>query len=267
MTLAFLVLLSITVITIDFRGDGGAISDRVRDLASDVFSPVREAADAVLSPVGDAFSGVTGYGALEDENERLRKRIADLEGERFDAAVAELERDELLKLHGLEDVLAGTRRVAARVVSAPVSNFEQTLELDVGTRDGVDVDMPVVTGAGLVGRVVRASGSRAVVRLVTDPASSVGVRLVGSSEAGIAKGEGPHRDLSVGFVAVGATVAVDELAVTSGLVGGSDLYPPNIPVGRVVVAEQLDGELDQRVRITPVADLDHLVFVEVVVTR
>jgi rod shape-determining protein MreC len=265
-TLVFLLLLSVTVITIDFRGDGGGIVDRVRSIASDGFSPIRDAADAVLAPVGDAFSGVTGYGSLEKENDKLRQRIAELEGERYAGAGAQAELRQLLTLHGLENELAGMKRVAARVVAAPVSNFEQTIELNVGTKNGVGVDMPVITGAGLVGRVVQVSGTRSVVRLITDPASSVGVRLVGSGEAGIAEGEGAHRDLSVGYISGTAAVVVDELIVTSGLAGGSDLYPPNIPIGKVHAAEQLQGELDQRVRATPVADLEHLVFVEVVIT-
>jgi rod shape-determining protein MreC len=266
-TLVFLVLVSITVITLDFRGDGGGFVSRVRGAAADALAPVRDAADTALSPLGDAFSGITGYGSLRDENDRLRKQVADLEGRRYADAEARAERDELLKLNGLQDQLGSLRRVAARVVSAPVSNFEQTIELDVGSDDGVGVDMPVVTGAGLVGRVVQVSGSRSVVRLVTDPASSVGVRLLGSGEAGIADGEGPGRDLSVGYVAADTKVAKDELVVTSGLAGGSDLYPAGIPVGKVHSAEQVEGELDERIRLAPVADLDHLVFVDVVVTR
>ncbi|MGD9796903.1 MAG: rod shape-determining protein MreC [Acidimicrobiia bacterium] len=266
-TLVFLVLLSITVITLDFRGDGGGVVGRIRDGASDAFAPVRDGADAVLSPVGDAFSGITGYGSLKDENDRLRRRVAELEGEEFAGLSAIAELAELKEALGLDEVLGDARRVAATVIGSPVGNFEQTITLDKGTRDGVDVDMPVVTGAGLVGRVIRASGRQSVVRLITDPASSVGVRLVGSGEAGIAEGEGEDRDLSVGYVSEQTQVAIDELVETSGLEGGSDLYPPHIPVGKVTLAEKHDGELDMRVRIAPVADLEHLVYVQVVITR
>jgi rod shape-determining protein MreC len=266
-TLVFLVLLSITVITLDFRGDSGGLVKTARGVASDAFSPVRDAADSVLAPVGDAFSGVTGYGSLKDENERLKQRIADLEGAQSTDSAARADLDQLLKLNGLNNELANYKRVAARVVAAPVSNFEQTIELNVGSDKGVGVDMPVVTGAGLVGRVVQVFGKRAVVRLITDPASSVGVRLVISGEAGIAEGEGPRRELSVSYVSIDTKVATDELLVTSGLAGGSDLYPPNIPVGKVRSAEQLEGALDERVRISPVADLRNLVYVSVVITR
>ncbi len=264
-TLAFLVLTSITLITLDFRGQDTGIIGSVRRSAADALAPVRDAADAVLSPVGDAFSGVTDYGRVKDENARLRARVADLEGRRLRGLDAEAERKALLAQAHI-DYLGSLPTVAARVVAAPVSNFEQTIELDRGTGAGVRIGMPVVTGDGLVGHVVETSGRRSIVRLITDPSSSVGVRILPSNETGIADGEGPRRDLAVGFVANGAAVKRNNVAFTSGLEGGSDLYPAGIPVGRVTSASSPPGELEQRVALRPIADLAHLRFVKVVQT-
>lgn len=261
-TLLFLVLTSITVITLDFRGEGGGVIDTVRDVATDALAPVQDGADSVLSPVGNAFSGITGYDDLEDENARLRDQLAELRGKELRNQDAESELRELLDLDGL-DWVGDTPQLAARVVSVPVSNFEQTIKLDKGSRDGVRVDDPVVTGDGLVGRVVDVSSRRSVVRLLTDPGSSVGVRMVRSVEAGIASGEGPDEPLSVGFIEINAEVRRGEVAVTSGIEGGSNLYPSNIPVGRVTEAEPVEGALEQRVRLRPFADLENLRFVKV----
>ena len=265
-TLFFLILTSITVITLDFRGDSTGVIGSIRDFAADAFAPVRDAADSVLSPLGNVFSGITDYDDLEEENHRLKSRIAELRGDetREREAVAELR--ELLRLQDLGWV-GDIPTLEARVIAAPVSNFEQTIELNRGTRDGVAVDMPVVTGAGLVGRVVDVSSRRAVVRLITDPASSVGVRIVRSSEAGIAQGEGAGRTMSVGFVDIGSDVKRGDEAVTSGLEGGSDLYPASIPVGRVVKARKVSGDLEQRVEIRPLADVGHLRFVKILMTK
>jgi rod shape-determining protein MreC len=266
-TLLFLILTSITVITLDFRGEGSGTIDKVRDLAADAFAPVRDAADSVLSPIGNVFNGITDYDDLEDQNARLKARIAELQGRKTVNQDAEAELAELLKLQKL-DWVGDVPTVSARVVSAPVSNFEQTIELNRGSREGIAVNMPVVTGSGLVGRVVDVSSRRAVVRLITDPASAVGVRIVRSGEAGIAQGEGAGRTMSVGFVDVGSDVKRGDLAVTSGLEGGSDLYPASIPVGRIVKARKVSGELQQHVEIRPLADVAHLRFVKILtVTR
>jgi rod shape-determining protein MreC len=228
--------------------------------ASEVLAPVRDAADDVVGPVGDAVSGVTGYRALEDENAELRRRIEDLEGERLrdEGAAAELEA--LLEVDGL-DRFTTLASVAARVVSTPVSNFEQTVQLDRGSDHGVGEDMPVVTGAGLVGRVVEVTRTRSTVRLITDPSSSVGVRLSGSGDLGVAEGTGPDRPLDVGLVDPATSVAEQELVVTSGV--DDSFYPGGIPVGRTTGATSVEGELEQEVALEPVVDLRRLRFVRV----
>ena len=71
------------------------------------------------------------------------------------------------------------------------------VEIDRGTDAGVDKGMPVVTGAGLVGRVVEASKRRATVLLITDLSSNIGVRLTASGDVGVAKGAGAGNDLPV----------------------------------------------------------------------
>jgi len=257
--LIFLVLLSITLITLDFRGDSGII-DTIRDGATDALAPVRNLADDAFSPLSDAFHGITGYGDVSDENQRLKARIEELEGQALQGEAGRKELQEALGLLGV-DFIGDIPTVAARVVGAPVSNFEQTIELDRGTSAGIDVGMPVVSGDGLVGRVVQASRSRSMVQLITDPSSSVGVRFTRSDEIAIAEGEGANREMSVGFVETNVEIRRRELAVTSGL--NDSVFPAGIPVGRVVKAESSPGDLQQHVTMNPVADLEHLRFVRV----
>ena len=262
-TLVFLVLLSITLITLDFRGDSGII-DTIRDGATDAIAPVRDVASDVFSPVGDALSGVTGYDELQAKYDRAQQRIDELEGQAIQGESARRELEEALELLGV-DFVGDIPRVNARVVGAPVSNFEQTIELDRGSDAGIAVDMPVVSGDGLVGRVVQVSGSRSRVQLITDPASSVGVRFTRANEVAIAEGEGAGRELSVGFVEIGVELRRRELAVTSGL--NDSVFPAGIPVGRVLSAESVEGELQQHVQMRPLADLERLRFVSVLLRQ
>jgi rod shape-determining protein MreC len=102
-----------------------------------------------------------------------------------------------------------------------------------------------------------------VVRLVTDPASAVGVRLSQQGETGVATGEGPDRALSVGLIEVGVPLAEGDLMVTSGVEAGSGL-PSGIPVGRVARASAAPGQLEQSVDLEPVVDLGRTRVVEVV---
>jgi rod shape-determining protein MreC len=263
-TLLFLVLTSITVITLDFRGGGEGLIGSLRDGAADALTPVRSAAATVLSPVRDAFAGLTSYGALEDENAELRARIEELEGQVGRDEGAERELAEALSLLDAR-FGADLPKVAARVVSSPISNFEQTIELDRGSDHGIAVDMPVLSGAGLVGRIASVSGTRSTVRLITDAESSVGVRLVRSGEVAVAEGEGPNRLMSLSFVDPSADVGVLELVVTSGL--DNSVFPPGIPVGRVASVEVVPGRLEQGIEVRPAADLTRLRLVQVMLTE
>ncbi|MGH9165546.1 MAG: rod shape-determining protein MreC, partial [Acidimicrobiales bacterium] len=121
--------------------------------------------------------------------------------------------------------------------------------------------MPVVSGAGLVGRVVDVSTRRAAVLLISDPTSSVGVRLAGSGDVGVATGRGRGSTLRIDLVEPLTKVEPGEALVTSGL--EQSAFPPGIPVGQVKAATTATGALQQDVTAQPVADLDRLSFVKV----
>ncbi len=192
-------LTSITLLTLDYRGAGSGVIGAAKDGVRDAFGPVQRTSDRVFSPVGSFFGGMIHYGDLQTENERLRQEIAGLRGDVYRADDADRERRALLDQLDLptpEDI----PRVDARVVSTSPSNFAYTVEIDKGTSSGITHGMPVVTGAGLVGRIADVSRTRAVVQLVTDKKFSVGVRLATSGDVGVANGTGSQSSLSVDLI-------------------------------------------------------------------
>lgn len=258
--LLLLVLTSVTAITLDFRGEGDGLLDSVRGGARDAFAPVQSAADRVFAPVGDFFGGATRYGDVKAENDRLRRQLEEARGETLRQAGADRERQSLLELQDLT-FAADIPAVAARVVSTAPSNFQLTVTIDHGAEAGVAKGMPVVTGAGLVGRVADVSAKRATVLLITDRASNVGVRLQSSGDVGVARGAGPGTPIPVDLVNIDVKVVEGEPVVTSGL--EQSVFPPQVPVGKVRTAKVAPGALKQDVTIDPVVDLQRLEFVKV----
>ncbi|MDP8991780.1 MAG: rod shape-determining protein MreC [Actinomycetota bacterium] len=258
--LLLLVLTSVTLLTLDERSGGLGVMDTVRDGAQDALAPVSDAVDSAVRPVGDFFQGILNYGRLEEANARLREQLAQRDADLARATDAERERQALLDQQQLgfaRDVPA----VAARVVVASPSNFDLTVEINRGRDAGVAAGMPVVTGAGLAGRVVDVSQSRATVMLISDPASSVGVRFATSGEVGVTAGRGPRSLLRVDNVDPGARVPPGEPVVTSGL--KLSMFPPGIPVGRVKTAKAVPGAMQQDVAVEPIVDLRRLDLVKV----
>ena len=258
--LLLLVLTSITVITLDYRDAGGGALESVRRGARDALAPLQSAASNVFEPVGNFFGGLTRYGSLKAENARLRAELDQARGNQLESEGAEREREALLDLMRL-DFASAIPAVTVRVVSESPSNFQNTVVVDRGSDKGVAVGMPVVTGAGLVGRILEVSRTRATVQLLVDRASNVGVRLTGSGQIGVASGTGANEPLKVDFVVAGTKLAEGEAVVTSGLPGSA--FPPEIPVGRVKAFHTPPGAVQQEITLDPSVDLQRLEFVKV----
>jgi rod shape-determining protein MreC len=253
-------LLSVTIITLDQRGEGSAAIDSARDVARDAVSPFQRAADWVLDPIGDFFGGMFRYGDLEAENARLRRELQAAEASEATAENSERELDaikEQLDLPFVQEIPS----VTARIVNYGPSNFEFTVQLDKGTSAGIAEGMPVVAAGGLVGTVVQTSRSRASVRLLSDPSFRVGVRFGSAGDIGVAQGQGRGSLLSVDLVEPSTLIKNGEAVITSGL--AQSQYPPGIPVGTVRSARTPEGSLTKRVTVEPLADLSRLDLVQV----
>ncbi len=262
--LVLLALTSVTVLTLDYRGaDDGALR-AVRQTARDAFAPLQAAADRVVSPVAGFFSTIRNFGDLKSENERLRRQLDEARADAIRGADADRERQGLLQLQGL-DYTGGLDSVPARVISTAPTNFQVTITIDRGTDARVEAGMPVVTAAGLVGRVTEVSKLRSTVLLITDPQSNVGVRLANSGEQGVARGGGPRNPLPLELITTEVPVEVGEPVVTSGLERG--LFPPQIPVGQVRSASAAPGALQKDILLDPSVDLLRIEFVRVLLWK
>ncbi len=258
-TLLLLVLSSVTILTLDFRGPGPV--DGLRDGADSVVSPVRSVTDAVAEPFSNAWGGVTGYDDLERENEGLRRRVDALEGQQIGDAVARRQNAELRRQLAIRST-SDLPTVAARVVSGPLTSFESTVEIDRGSGDGVKEGMAVITDAGLVGRVVRVTGGRSQIELLTDPSFTLGVRLAEQGDVGIARGTGRGGTLEVDQGIDGDTaVKRGDAVITSGLEGSA--FPPDLPVGRVRSVGRTADRTEKTLVLDPAANLSGLSYLTV----
>ena len=259
-TLALLVLTSVTVLTLDFRGSGTV--DGIRSGAGAVFDPVRNAATATFRPFAHVWNGIFDYGDLKDENDKLKAQIAELKGAQVGQADAQEQLEAIAATEGLP-ITAQIPTVLARVVGGPSSNFEHTVELSKGSREGLREGMPVVTGAGLVGRILQVTPTRSRVQLVTDPGFDMGIRLVSSGTVGIAHGRGDGQQLAAEVLDPKLTIPDDEPVTTSEF--ARSIFPPDIPLGVTVSASLTTDQRGQNLKIEPFADLRALAYVRVLV--
>lgn len=257
-TLLLLILTSITLLTLDFRGFEPL--DRARSAVLSAFEPVGSFASDTFEPVRNAWNGAFSYDELAKENEELRQRVDELEGQITSGEVAKQSLRQLLEQADIQFV-GDIPTVRARVISGAVSNFDRTIEIDRGENAGVRRGMPVVTGQGLVGRVVRVSGDRAVVDLLSGGNFSVGFSVVGTNVLGVARGRGDGTRLSA-TVDVDRVVLPGQILVTSGVAGST--FPQGIPIGTVAEVGNDTGSLQRELAVDMLARQSDLSFVTVV---
>jgi rod shape-determining protein MreC len=255
---------AIVLITIDFRQPAGGPVDRLQRLAIAVFGPLQQGASAVARPVGDVFGGVAELGGLRRDNRRLEAEVARLRAQERTYA------DLLGENRRLRGALAMARRCGCRTVGASVvassgSNFQLSVTVDAGSRQGVARDMAVIDADGLVGRVTQVTADYATVLLVTDPASGVAATLARGKAPGIVKGSGEQL-LSFQPVRAGTAVRRGDPVVTQGYQGS--VFPAGLPIG---VVERVDpagaASLVPRVAVRPYAALGTLDVVAIAVER
>lgn len=263
LTLALLILTSIAVLTLDFR-DAGIVKS-ARSAMATVLSPLSGVADAASSPFRNGWSGITRYGDVKDENDRLRAEIADLKGKQVEGADAVQQLAALMHEQQIPWI-GDIQRTTARVVAGPTSNFSHSVEIDKGTDAGIKVGMPVVSGDGLVGRVQQVNGSHTIVQLLTDPDFRVGVKLLDGGDAsgvlGTARGRGEGDPLVVD-TGLDAERKLDPggQLTTSG--ADRSAFPASIPVGTVRGTDPAGGGLTLNLQVEPFVDTQRLTFVTV----
>ncbi len=256
------VLASITIITLDARSSFHTVTSGLKSLAADVFSPVRTGVSDLIDPIGSFLAGAVDYGSVSQQNQRLQQEIDQLKLEstsQQDMVQAFRELNAVLNL----PFLGNLQTVTAEVTDYGTSDFAATIGISVGRDDGVQLNMPVVGSGGLVGQVVATSHHTAVVRLITDGQSTVGVRY-GPAPGSLAvlTGQGAGKPLSADLVPTNQPLVDGEVFTTSGLQGA--LYPPGIPVAKVVSKRSGLASSQETVALQPLADLAHLRYVRVV---
>ena len=262
-TLVMLLLVSITVLTLDYHGEANRAIGHVRNGFSQVVSPFQRAAQAVLHPVGDVVSAAFHYGSLQTENAKLRDANGTLQRELYANQYASRVAQARAALDDLPFVGA-LPAIPAQVTERSASNFELTLELNQGWSAGVGVGMPVVGQSGLVGTILSASASTSTVLILQDPRQALGVEdNVGHPF--VLSGNGIGRPLLMkSGNAGGASIQKGVVLTTSGQTNNNPaaLYPAGIPVGVVSTSTTAPGGIGTGT-VTPLVNVDTVQFVEV----
>jgi len=222
---------------------------------------IRSVAVVAVGSLQDVFGVIPHYFDLRRENQVLRELNLTLADEVSRLREARLENVRLRGLLGLkEEKRSGV--VAANVIGKNLALLRNTVTLDVGERNGVRVNMPIVTEDGLAGKVVATSGGYAVAQILFNKEIRVSAKIERSRVDGIIRWDGGSL-LALTDVAKTLDVRTGDVVMTSEY---STFFPAGVRIGLVTSARGSEGSLFQTVDVRPAVDFTRLEEVFVLTT-
>jgi rod shape-determining protein MreC len=222
-------------------------------------SPLQNASSKATGATSGFFQQIWNFRSTAQENEQLKERLAQIETELHTArqAVAETERlKELLNLREKSEI----NSVPARVIARDPSVWFNTITINRGSSSGVEVNMPVVTAGGIVGRVITVSPWASQVMLITDEKAGAGAVVGQLGQSGALGSVRGRADLGVALIEMRYVSGLEKVEVNDYVMttGQDGIYPPGLNVGRVVEVKPGTTTQAHQILIQPGAQLDRL---------
>ena len=258
-----LLITSLLLITLDLRGN--LPSEGLRKVSATVSSPFQTVFNAIYRPISTFTGDVFSLGRTRNKISNLQKENAALKEElsRKNAIT-----NEVKELKSVLD-LAGAGRykiVPARIIAVgSAASFSRTIQLDVGSADGIKKDMSIIAGGGLVARILSVSQSTSIALLMDDETFKVGVRLESSGTSGVVSGTGGS-DLELILLDSTSDLRVGQRVVARGSTN-SQPFLPGVPVGVITQVNQIAGALTKSAVVKPFVDLNRISVVAVIVSK
>jgi rod shape-determining protein MreC len=196
-----------------------------------------------------------GYVFLVDagrENVRLKEELDRMRIEKSAANELLLENERLRQALDFRKTRPFST-VAVQVIGKDLSPASSTVTINKGSADGIRKDMAVITAEGVVGKVQAALSGTAKVILLTDPGSTVAVRVQRNREEGLL--EGKLVSCALKYVSYYADIQEGDLLITSGL---DSIYPKGLPVATVTRVKKHEASTFQTVIARPAVRLSRL---------
>lgn len=255
--LVILVFLCLVIITISFRGSG--FTDRIKAKTVDIFEPVQGRIFSFFNPVTRFFSSIGDYIGLRQKYLELEEENARLMAIFVENTSIKIENDALRKLMDL-DIREDNETVAVKVIGYYSNRWQSEVIINAGTSNGVLKGMGAVGTKGLCGVVVSAGNNSSTVRLLTDPQSSLGVRILSSRKLGLIEGN-QDGNIFLRYISMDEQVFKGDIIVTSEY---GQYLPSDILVGRVSRVSQVSGSPYLEIIVEPFEDFKDLEYLMVI---
>ncbi len=264
--LFILTLLCAGLILITFKTS--AFSGSAGSAAGPFVVPFQKGVTKVASWIQERSSELVQIRDLQRRNEELQAQVDALTTENTNLQQDKYELSNLRKLYALDKQYADYRKIGARIIARDAGNWYHSFVIDKGTEDGLDVDMNIIAGSGLVGRIVDVGPDWAKVRSVIADNSQISGMVLATSDNLIVSGDLiTYQQGMIRFsklVDSADKVTIGDKIVTSNI---SDKYLPGILIGYISTMDADSNNLTKSGLLTTAVDFEHLDEVLVILEK
>lgn len=238
-------------------------------VAGYLFVPMQRGINQVGLWISDKADNLKDLRDVMEENRELREKVDSLTSDLNSIKLEQYELDTLRELLELDEKYPSYEKVTANVIGKDAGNWFSIFTIDKGSKDGIETDMNVIAGSGLVGIVTDVGPNYAKVRSVIDDVSSASGMVVTTSDRCIVKGDLQEMNASQNVLFSDLKDSEDKAAVGDPVVTSniSDKYLQGILIGYINTINTDANNLTKSGTITPAVDFEHLEVVLVILDK
>lgn len=252
LTVICVVLILITFNTNFLKGSSGTILGYV-------FVPFQKGITTVSTYLNDRAQELERVRELIAENEALKQQVNDLTIENTTLQQDRYELINLRELYALDAQYTEYDKVGARIIAKDSGNWFHSFVIDKGADDGITLDMNVIAGQGLVGRIVDVHDSWSKVTAIIADTSNVSGEVLATEDKLVVSGD--LELYSQGYIRFAQLVDSDNAVKEGDKIVTSDIsekFLPGILIGYVSTINQDANNLTKSGTLTPAVDFEHL---------
>ena len=247
-----------------FGFQGGPLNS----LSGYIFVPIQKGINHVGWYLSDRADNLQDLREVTAERDALQAQVDQLTLENSRLMQEKYELEDLRKLYELDRSYSDYSKVAANVIGKDSGNWFHSFIIDKGSKHGIEKDMNVISGSGLVGIVTKVGSDWAQVRAVIDDTSNVSAMVLSTADHCMVSGN--LQLMSKGVISFSQLKDSDNQVETGAKIVTSqvsDKYHPGLLIGYVQEISMDANNLTKSGTLTPAVDFEHLRSVLVITEK
>ena len=260
-----IVITIIILILIVIFSNGEQNSNFLQNAANNLVMPIQNGLTFIKNKLSGNNAFFSDLDYLKDENKKLKEKNNELEQSLRELENIKTENQTLKEYMNLAEKYKEYKTIPGYVINKDISNYSKTMVINLGKKDGVEVNMTVIGNEGLVGHVVSVTDSTAKVQTIIDTASSVSCSMSTTKDSIVCKGTLDEKSaLKAMYIPTDANIIQGDSIETSGIGG---IYPKGIHIGTVKKITNTQNMTDRYALIETAVNFDKIDTVLVITNK